>query len=95
VVYVVKPQKVQQEKKKPVHLLWEKAQEYSSVQDIPLRGTALEKKGWKTRWEVVTFVECGGYNYKGTKTEENQEQGFVSGERLKNVWCENCLEVWK
>ena len=62
---------------------------------MPPRGTALEEKGWKTKWEVVTFVEYSGCNYKGTKTEENQEHGFVSGERLKNIWCKNCLEVWK
>jgi len=38
----------------------------------------------------VIFVECGGCNYKGTKTKENQGQGFVSGERLKNIWYESC-----
>jgi len=40
---------------------------------MPLRSTVLERRGWKMRWEVVMFVECGGYDYKGTKTEENQE----------------------
>jgi len=34
---------------------------------------------------MVIFVEYGRYNYKGTKTEKNQEQGFISRERLKNV----------
>ena len=43
----------------------------------------------------MIFVECGGYNYKDTKIEENQEQSFISGERLKNVWCKSYLEVWK
>ena len=38
----------------------------------------------------MIFVECGGCNYKGTKTKENQGQGFVSGERLKNIWYESC-----
>jgi len=84
-VYVVKPQKAQQEEKRLVCPLWKKAQKYSGIWGMPLRGTALEEKGWKTKWEVVTFVECGGCNYKGTKTEENQEYGFVSGERLKNI----------
>jgi len=44
------------------------------------RGAALEEQGWKTRWKVVTFVEYGGYEYKGTKTQENWGQRFVSGE---------------
>ena len=35
---------------------------------------------------MVTFVECGGYEYKDTKMQENQGQGFVSGEQLKNIW---------
>jgi len=39
------------------------------------------------------FVECGGYDYKSTKTEENQEQDFVSEEKLKNVWYKSCLEA--
>jgi len=62
---------------------------------MPLRSAALEGRGWKMRWKVVMFVECGGCNYKSTKTEENQEQDFVSGEKLRNVWCKNCLEAWK
>jgi len=41
------------------------------------------------------FVECGGCEYKGTKTEENREQGFISGKQLRNLWCINCLEAWK
>jgi len=44
------------------------------------------------KWEVITFVECGGCQYKGTKTEKNWGQGFVSGEYLISVnWlvCEN------
>jgi len=35
------------------------------------KGAALEKRGWKTKKEIVMFVEYGGYEYKGTKTEEN------------------------
>jgi len=27
---------------------------------MPLRGTALEEWRWKTKWEVVTFIECRG-----------------------------------
>ena len=53
---------------------------------MPLRGATLEEQGQKIRWEVVTFVEYRGCKYKGTKTQENQGQGFVSGEQLKNIW---------
>ena len=67
----VSPQKAQQEKR-PVHSLWRKAQGYCGKKGMPPRGVALEEQGWKTRWEVVTFVECGGYKYKGTKMQENQ-----------------------
>ena len=62
---------------------------------MPPRGTALEEQEWKTRWKVVTFVECRGYEYKGTKIQENQEQVFVSRKQLKNIWYSQCLEVWK
>ena len=51
-------------------------------------------KGWMTPREVVTFVECRGYDYKGTKTQENQGQGFLSKEQLCNMWCGGCKEAW-
>jgi len=35
------------------------------------RGIVLEKRGWKTKSKVVTFVECTEYNYKNTKSKEN------------------------
>jgi len=35
------------------------------------KGTALEERGCKTKREIVMFVECGGCEYKGTKTEKN------------------------
>jgi len=60
---------------------------------MPLRSTVLEQRGWITRWEVVTFVECGGYNYKDTKMHENQGQGFISGEHLRNIWYSSYLEA--
>jgi len=47
-----------------------------------------------TKWEVVTFVECRGYDYKGTKTQKNRGQSFLSKEHLCNMWCEHCKEVW-
>ena len=44
---------------------------------------------------MVTYIECSGCDYKGTKTEANQGQRFISGKQLRNVWCESCLEAWK
>ena len=48
-----------------------------------------------TKWEVVTFVEYGGCNYKGTKIHKNQRQRFISGKQLRNVWYRSCLKAWK
>jgi len=62
---------------------------------MPLRSTALEQRGWMTKWEVVMFVECEGYNSKSTKIYENQKQGFISGEYLRNIWSSSCLEAWR
>ena len=87
-------QKVQQERRL-AHSLWRKVQEYSGAWGMPPRSTVLEQKGWTTKWEVVTFVECRGCNYKGTKIHESQGQGFVSGKHLRNVWCNSCLEAWR
>jgi len=42
-------------------------------------------KGWKTKWEVVTLVECRGYDYKGIKTQDNKGQGFLGKEQLSNI----------
>ena len=38
--------------------------------------------------------ECRRYDYKGTKAQENKEQGFLSKKQLCNMWCESCKEVW-
>jgi len=57
------------------------------------KGIVLEEREWKTKKEVVMFVECEGYEYKGTKTEENQGQEFISRKQLRNLWCRNCLEA--
>ena len=51
-------------------------------------------EGWTTPREVVTFVECRGCDYKGTKMEENQGQGFLSKGQLCNMWCGSCKEAW-
>ena len=42
----------------------------------------------------MTFVECRGCDYKGTKTQENRGQGFLSKEQSCNMWCERCKEMW-
>ena len=51
-------------------------------------------EGWTTPREVVTFVECRGCNYKGTKTEENRGQSFLVKVQLSNMWCRSCKEAW-
>ena len=40
-------------------------------------------------------VKYREYDYKGTKTKENQKQNFVSGEKLKNIQYKSCLETQK
>ena len=94
VVHMVRPQNAQQEIRL-VHSLQRKVQEHSSTWSMPLKDIALEQRGWETKKEIVTFVECRGCEYKSTKTEENQEQGFISGKQLRNLQCRNCLEAWK
>ena len=93
-VQAASPQKAQQGKRL-VYPLQRKVQEYSSTWRIPLRSVALEQRGWTTRWEVVIFVECGGYNYKDTKMHKNQEQEFISGEHLRNIQYSSCLKAWR
>ena len=53
----------------------------------------MSMKGWTTKWEVVTLVECQGCNYKRIKTQENTGQGFLNKEQLCNMWCERCKEA--
>jgi len=84
-----------QQKERLAHSLWRKVQEHSGTWGMPPRSATLEQREWMTKWEVVTFVECGGCNYKGTKTYKNQGQGFVSGKQLRNMWCSSCLKAWK
>jgi len=35
-----------------------------------------------------------GYDYKGTKMQRNQEQGFLGKKQLCNIWCGGCKEAW-
>jgi len=64
------------------------------VKGLPSRRAVMSMVGWTTRREVVTFVECRGCNYKGTKTQENREQGFLGKEQLSNMWCGSYKEAW-
>jgi len=59
--------------------VWKKMKRHSGA-----RGATMCMEGWTTRREVVTFVKCRRYNYKGMKTEENREQGFLQKEHI--VW---------
>jgi len=74
--------------------VWKKVKEHSRARGLPPRGVAMYMEGWTTPREVVMFVECRGCNYKGTKTEENQEQGFLGKVQLCNIWCGSCKEAW-
>jgi len=56
----------------PPREVWEKVKLHSGAKGLPPRGAEMSREGWMTRREVVTFVECHGCDYKGTKTQENQ-----------------------
>jgi len=91
------PQKNERSRRKeaaPQQAVWEKVKRHSGAKGLPPRGAAVCMEGWTTPREVVTFVECRGCDYKGTKTEENQGQGFLSKEQLCNMWCGSCKEAW-
>jgi len=68
--------------------------EHSRASGLPPRGAAMCMKGWTIPREVMMFVEYRECNYKGTKTEENREQGFLEKVQLSNMWCGGCKEVW-
>jgi len=74
--------------------VWDKMKEHSGAKELPPRGAAMCMEGWTTSREVVTFVEYRECNYKGTKTKENREQGFLQKGQLCNMWCGNCKKVW-
>jgi len=91
------PKKRKRSRKEEVALqreVWEKVKKHSGAKGQSPRGAAICMEGWTTPREVVTFVECRGCNYKGTKTEENQGQGFLSKGQLCNMWCGSCKEAW-
>jgi len=89
-----KNERSRKEEVAPQQAIWEKVKRHSRAKELPPRGAAMCMEGWTTPREVVTFVECRGCNYKGTKTEENQGQGFLSKGQLCNMWCGSCKEAW-
>ena len=81
------------EERAPLREVWEKVKLYSGAKGLSPRRARMSIEGWTTQREVVTFVECCGCNYKGTKTQENWGQGFLSKKQLLHMWCEKCREV--
>ena len=67
------PRRRKQEEAVPPREVWEKVKEHSRAKGLPPRGAAMCMEGWTTPREVVTFMECRGCDYKGMKTQENQE----------------------
>jgi len=37
---------------------------------MSLKGAALEERGWKTKEEIITFMEYRGCEYKDIRTED-------------------------
>jgi len=68
--------------------------EHSGARGLPPRGVAMCMEGWMIPREVMMFVECRVCDYKGMKTEENQEQEFLGKVQLCNMWCRSCKEAW-
>jgi len=88
-----KNERSRKEEVAPPRDIWEKVKLHSSAKGLLPREAKMSKEGWMTRREVVTFVECCGCDYKGTKTQENQGQGFLSKKQLSHMWCEGCREA--
>ena len=82
--HVVKPQKVQQERR-PVYPIWENVQEYCDKRSMPPEEVLLLERGWITEETVATYVKYGGYEDKGVQTHENQGQGFLLERQVKNI----------
>jgi len=88
-----KKERSRREEATPPRDVWEKVKLYSCTKGLPSRGARMNMEGWMTKREVVTFVECCGCNYRGTKTQENQGQGFLSKRQLLHMWYEGCRET--
>jgi len=88
-----KEERSKSEEVAPPREVWEKVKLHSRAKGLPPRGARMSMEGWTTQKEVVTFVECRGCDYKGTKTQENHRQGFLSKRQLLHMWCEGCREA--
>ena len=55
----------------PPREVWEKVKLHSRAKGLSPRGARMSMEGWTMQREVVTFIECRGCDYKGTKTQEN------------------------
>ena len=77
----------------PLREIWEKVKLHSGAKGLSPRGARMSMEGWTMQREVVTFVECCKCDYKGTKTQENHGQGFLSKRQLSHMWCESCREA--
>ena len=88
-----KKERSKNEEAAPPREVWEKVKLHLGAKGLPPQGAKMSMEGWVMRGEVVTFVECWGCNYKGTKTQENQGQGFLGKKQLLHMWCESCREA--
>jgi len=77
----------------PPREIWKRVKLHSGTKGLPPRGAKMSMEGWMMQREVVTFVECCGCDYKGTKTQENRGQGFLGKRQLLHMWCEGCKEA--
>jgi len=89
-----KNERSRKEEVAPEQAVWEKVKRHSRVKGLSPREAVMCMEGWTTPREVVMFMEYRGCNYKGTKTEENQGQGFLNKGQLCNMWCGSCKEAW-
>jgi len=88
-----KKERNKSEEAAPPREIWERVKLHSGTKGLPPRGAKMSMEEWITQSEVVTFVECRGCNYKGTKTQENRGQGFLGKKQLLHMWCEGCREA--
>jgi len=88
-----KKERNKSEEAAPPREIWERVKLHSGTKGLPPRGAKMSMEEWITQSEVVTFVECHGCNYKGTKTQENRGQGFLGKKQLLHMWCEGCREA--
>jgi len=77
----------------PSREVWEKVKLHSRTKGLLPRGAKMSMEGWMMQREVVTFVECRGCDYKGTKMQDNWGQGFLSKRQLLHMWCEGCRQA--